>query len=348
MQFLSRSRLTRRAVALGIGLAAGAVATAAAQDKVVNLYSARHYQTDEKLYEGFTKATGIKVNRIEGKEDELIERIRTEGANSPADIVIMVDMGRIWKAEQAGVLAPVKSAQLEQRVPANLRDPEGKWFGFSTRARILVYDKAKLQPAQVARYESIASPDFKGKVCVRSGGHVYNLSLLSSIIATQGEEKAEAWARGVVANMGRPPQGGDTDQIKAVAAGQCEVAISNSYYIARIFNSTKDEDKAIAAKLAVMFPNQADRGTHVNVSGGGLVKTAPNKDNAIKFLEYLASDEAQRYFALGNNEYPVAEVKTHNKALESWGSFKMDQVNVGELGRNQAKAQAIMNKVGWK
>jgi iron(III) transport system substrate-binding protein len=233
-------------------------------------------------------------------------------------------------------------------VPANLRDPDGKWFGFSTRARVLVYAKDRLQPAQVARYESIASPDFKGKVCTRSGGHVYNLSLLSSIIATQGEEKAEAWARGVVAHMGRPPQGGDTDQLKAVAAGQCDVAISNSYYFARIVNSDKDEDKAIAAKLAIMFPNQADRGTHVNVSGGGLVKTAPNRDNAIKFLEYLISDDAQRYFANGNNEYPVTEIKTNNKALEGWGAFKVDQVNVGALGRNQAKAQAIYDKVGWK
>jgi iron(III) transport system substrate-binding protein len=257
-------------------------------------------------------------------------------------------MGRVWKAEAAGLLGPVKSAALEQRVPANLRDPEGKWFGFSTRARVLVYAKDKLQPAQVARYEDIASPTFKGKVCVRSGGHVYNLSLLASIIATQGEEKAEDWAKGVVANMGRPPQGGDTDQIKAVAAGQCDVAIANSYYVARIFNSTKDEDRVVAAKLAVSFPNQADRGTHVNVSGGGLVRTAPNKDNAITFLEYLVSDDAQRYFANGNNEYPVAEVKTDNKALESWGTFKMDQVNVGALGRNQAKAQAIFDKVGWK
>ncbi len=345
--------LSRRVMALALGasaIAAGTAVTApaGAQDKVVNLYTARHYQTDEKLYEGFTKLTGIKLNRIDGREDEIIERIRNEGANSPADIMITVDMGRIWKAEQAGLLAPVKSAVLDQRVPANLRDPEGKWFGFSTRARVLVYAKDKLQPGQVARYEDVASPNFKGKVCVRSGGHVYNLSLLASIIATQGEEKAEAWAKGVVANMGRPPQGGDTDQLKAVAAGQCDVAISNSYYFARILNSTKDEDKAIAAKLAIAFPNQADRGTHVNVSGGGLVKTAPNKDNAVKFLEYLVSDDAQRYFANGNNEFPVTEVKTDNKALESWGAFKVDQVNVGALGRNQAKAQAILDKVGWK
>ncbi|TXL69243.1 Fe(3+) ABC transporter substrate-binding protein [Vineibacter terrae] len=341
--------LSRRAMTLALAATAtGLAGVASAQDKVVNLYSARHYQTDEKLYEGFTRLTGIKVNRIEGKEDEIIERIRNEGANSPADLVITVDMGRIWKAEAAGLLGPVKSAVLEQRVPANLRDPEGRWFGFSTRARVLVYAKDKLQPAQVARYEDIASPGFKGKVCVRSGGHVYNLSLLASIIATQGEEKAEAWAKGVVAHMARPPQGGDTDQIKAVAAGQCDVAIANSYYVARIFNSTKDEDKAIAAKIAVSFPNQGDRGAHVNVSGGGMVKTAPNKDSAIRFLEYLVSDEAQRYFANGNNEYPVAEVKTDNKALESWGTFKMDQVNVGALGRNQAKAQAIFDKVGWK
>jgi iron(III) transport system substrate-binding protein len=345
--------LSRLATMLVLGfpvLATGiaVVTSARADEKVVNLYSARHYQTDEKLYEGFTRLTGIKVNRIEGKEDEIIERIRNEGANSPADIVITVDMGRIWKAQEAGLLAPVKSAVLEQRVPANLRDPEGRWFGFSKRARVLVYAKDRLQPAQVARYEDIANPTFRGKVCVRSGGHVYNLSLLASMVATQGAGKAETWARGVVANMGRPPQGGDTDQIRAVAAGQCDVAISNSYYVARIFNSSKDQDKAMAAKLAVAFPNQADRGTHVNVSGGGLVKTAPNRNHAVAFLEYMVSDDAQRYFANGNNEYPVAEVKTDNKTLESWGSFKMDQVNVGELGRNQAKAQAIFDKVGWK
>ncbi len=338
-----------RAVALALVMASSGLAgTAAAEDKVVNLYTGRHYQTDEKLYAEFTRQTGIKINRIEGKEDEIIERIRNEGANSPADVLITVDMGRIWKAEQAGLLAPVKSATLEQRIPSNLRDPEGKWFAFSTRARVLIYAKDRIKPEQVDRYEDLASAALKGKVCVRSSGNIYNLSLLASIIATQGEQKAEEWAKGVVANMARPPQGGDTDQIKAVAAGQCDVAVSNTYYFARILNSTKEDDKAIAAKLAISFPNQADRGTHVNISGGGLVKTAPNKQNGIKFLEYLVSDEAQRYFANGNNEYPVAEVKTDNKVLEGWGSFKTDKVNVGELGRNQAKAQAIFNKVGWK
>lgn len=345
--------LSRRALALAIGASAlvagvAAIGPARAQDKVVNLYSARHYQTDEKLYGDFTRLTGIKVNRIEGKEDEIIERIRNEGANSPADVLITVDMGRIWKAEQAGLLAPVKSAVLDQRIPSNLRDPEGKWFAFSTRARVLIYAKDRVKPDQVARYEDLASPALKGKVCVRSSSNIYNLSLLASIIATQGEAKAEEWARGVVANMARPPQGGDTDQIKAVAAGQCDVAVSNTYYFARIAKSSKDEDKAIAAKLAISFPNQADRGTHINISGGGLVKTSPNRENGIKFLEYLVSDDAQRYFANGNNEYPVAEVKTDNKVLESWGSFKTDRVNVGELGRNQAKAQAIFDKVGWK
>jgi iron(III) transport system substrate-binding protein len=343
------SAFSGRAVALALAIASSGLAgTAAADDKVVNLYTGRHYQTDEKLYAEFTRQTGITINRIEGKEDEIIERIRNEGANSPADVLITVDMGRIWKAEQAGLLAPVKSATLEQRIPANLRDPEGKWFAFSTRARVLIYARDRIKPEQVDRYEDLASPALKGKVCVRSSGNIYNLSLLASIIATQGEQKAEEWARGVVANMARPPQGGDTDQIKAVAAGQCDVAVSNTYYFARILNSTKEDDKAIAGKLAISFPNQADRGTHVNISGGGLVKTAPNKQNGIRFLEYLVSDEAQRYFANGNNEYPVAEVKTDNKVLEGWGSFKTDKVNVGELGRNQAKAQAIFNKVGWK
>jgi iron(III) transport system substrate-binding protein len=321
---------------------------ALAQDKVVNLYTGRHYQTDEKLYEGFTKATGIKINRIEGSEDEIIERIRNEGANSPADVLITVDVGRLWRAQQAGLFGQVKSPGLEARIPANLRDPNGEWFGFSTRARVLVYAKDKVKPAEVARYEDLAAPTMKGRICARSGGHVYNLALLASIIAADGESKAEAWAKSVAGNLARAPKGGDTDQIRAVGAGECDVAISNTYYFVRLMNSTKPEDKELVAKLAVSFPNQADRGTHVNISGGGMVKTAPNKENARRLLEYLASDEAQKYFSDGNNEWPAAEVKTENKALNSLGTFKVDHVNVGTLGRNQPTAQAIYNRAGWK
>jgi iron(III) transport system substrate-binding protein len=324
------------------------VAAAPVMAQQVNLYTARHYQTDEKLYSDFTKATGIKVNRIDAKEDEIIERIRTEGANSPADVMITVDMGRIWKAEQAGILQPVKSAALDKAVPAYLRDPDGKWFGFSARARVLIIAKDKVKPGELKDYEDLAKPEWKGRICARSGSHIYNLSLLSSMITTMGEAKAEAWAKGVKDNLARAPQGGDTDQIKAVAAGQCDVAISNSYYFVRLVNSTKDDDKAVVAKTQVVFPNQGNRGTHVNVSGGGVAKNSPNKDAAVKFLEYLASDTAQLYFANGNNEWPVTEVPVDNKGLASLGNFKRDSVNVAELGRNQAKAQAIMDKVGWK
>jgi iron(III) transport system substrate-binding protein len=321
---------------------------ALAQDKVVNLYTGRHYQTDEKLYEGFTKATGIKINRIEGSEDEIIERIRNEGANSPADVLITVDVGRLWRAQQAGLFGQVKSQTLEQRIPANLRDPDGEWFGFSTRARVLVYAKDKVKPAEVARYEDLAVPTMKGRICARSGGHVYNLALLASIIAADGEARAEEWAKAVAGNLARAPKGGDTDQIRAVGAGECDVAITNTYYFVRLMNSVKPEDKELVAKLAVSFPNQADRGTHVNVSGGGMVKTAKNKENAQRLLEYLASDEAQKYFSDGNNEWPAAEVKTENKALLSLGTFKVDRANIGTLGRNQATAQAIYNRAGWK
>jgi iron(III) transport system substrate-binding protein len=321
---------------------------ALAQDKVVNLYTGRHYQTDEKLYEGFTKATGIKINRIEGSEDEIIERIRNEGANSPADVLITVDVGRLWRAQQAGLFGQVKSQTLEQRIPANLRDPDGEWFGFSTRARVLVYAKDKVKPAEVARYEDLAVPTMKGRICARSGGHVYNLALLASIIAADGEARAEEWAKAVAGNLARAPKGGDTDQIRAVGAGECDVAITNTYYFVRLMNSAKPEDKELVAKLAVSFPNQADRGTHVNVSGGGMVKTAKNKENAQRLLEYLASDEAQKYFSDGNNEWPAAEVKTENKALLSLGTFKVDRANIGTLGRNQATAQAIYNRAGWK
>ena len=319
-----------------------------AQEKVLNLYSSRHYQTDEALYSNFTRQTGIRINRIEAPEDALIERLRNEGAASPADVLVTVDAGRLWRAEQLSLFQPVRSAMLDSRVPENLRHPDGLWFGFSTRARVIVYNKDAVKPGEIRSYEDLADPKWKGKVCMRSSSNMYNLSLAAALVSHAGEQKTEEWARGVVANFARDPKGGDTDQIKAVFAGQCDVALSNSYYYVRIVNSDKAEDKAIVAKTQVVFPNQGNRGTHVNVSGGGLVKNAPNKDAAIKFLEYLASDSAQIYFANGNNEWPVTEVPIDNKGLASLGNFKRDAVNVAELGRNQAKAQAIMDKVGWK
>ncbi|WP_458763168.1 Fe(3+) ABC transporter substrate-binding protein [Cupriavidus basilensis] len=342
-------RLLPRATALA-ALAVLALPPAAhAQEKVLNLYTARHYQTDEALYANFTKQTGIKINRIEGQEDPLLERIKSEGANSPADVFITVDIGRLWRAQQAGVFAPLKSSVLESRIPANYRDPNGDWFGFSARARVIAYNKAAVKPGDIKNYEDLADPKWKGKLCIRSSGHVYNLSLMSSLIAHDGEAKTEQWTRGVVANLARAPKGGDTDQLKAVAAGECDIAVANTYYIARILKSAKPEDKAVAEKLGVLWPNQASQGVHMNISGGGMLKHAPNKASARAFLEYLASDDAQRYFADGNNEWPVVEsVKISNPALEALGSFKADKISVAELGKHQPQAQKLADKAGYK
>ena len=321
--------------------------TANASDKVLNLYSARHYQTDEALYANFTAQTGIKINRIEAKEDELLERIRNEGANSPADIFITVDAARLAKADELGLFAPVDSKILLSRLPANLHGND--WFAFSTRARVILYNKEMVNAADVQNYEDLAAPKLKGKVCSRSGAHPYNLSLMSALIAHQGEAKAEAWARGVVANFARAPKGGDTDQIKAVSAGECGVAISNSYYLARLLRSDKAEDRKLMEKVAIVWPNQSTTGAHINISGGGMLKTAPNKAAAIKFLEYLVSDDAQRYFADGNNEWPaVPSVAVKNPALEAMGKFKADNLSIATLAKNAAAAQRIYDRAGWR
>jgi len=328
-------------------LAALLVQPASAADAELNLYSARHYQTDEALYANFTRQTGIKINRIEAKEDELLERIRNEGAQSPADVFITVDATRLAMADQLGLFAPVKSKVLEERIPAHLRSPD--WFAFSTRARVILYNKAAIKPEDVKSYEDLANPKLKGQVCTRSGAHPYNLSLLASIVSHHGEQKAAEWARGVVANFARAPKGGDTDQIRAVAAGECGVAISNSYYFARMMRSTKPEDRKIVAALGVIWPNQQTTGTHINISGGGMLKHAPHKEAAIKFLEYLVSDDAQRYFADGNNEWPVvASVKTDNPALAALGNFKADTLSIPAMAKNVVTAQKIADRAGWK
>lgn len=338
-------RYPKSALALIVTFGITSVATAA--DTELNLYSARHYQTDEALYANFTKQTGIRINRIEAKEDELLERIRNEGAHSPADVFITVDAARLAKADELGLFAPFDSKVIEQRIPAHLRSKD--WAAFSTRARLIVYNKAVLKAEDVKNYEDLAQPKLKGQVCMRSGAHPYNLSLLASMIAHHGEKKAEEWAKGVVANFARTPKGGDTDQIKAVAAGECGVTISNSYYLARLMRSGKPEDRKVVEAIGIVWPNQATTGVHINISGGGILKTAPNKEAAKKFLDYLASDEAQRYFADGNNEWPAAtNVKTDNPALAALGSFKADTLPIIELAKNAALAQKIYDRVGWK
>jgi iron(III) transport system substrate-binding protein len=320
---------------------------ASAEDKTLNLYSARHYQTDEALYANFSRQSGIKINRIEAKEDELLERIRNEGANSPADVFLTVDAARLAKADELGLFAPVKSAVLEQRIPANLRSAD--WFAFSTRARVIIVNKDLVKPEDAQTYEDLANPRLKGKVCSRSGSHPYNISLMAALIAHLGEARAEEWARGVVANFARAPKGGDTDQIKSVAAGECGVAVSNSYYLARLLRSDKADERRLMERVTIIWPNQNSYGTHINISGGGMLKTAPNKESAVKFLEYLASDDAQRYFADGNNEWPaVASVVVRNPALDAMGKFRADNLPVATLARNAVAAQRAFDRAGWK
>jgi iron(III) transport system substrate-binding protein len=327
----------------------GIMGSAWAQGKELNLYSSRHYQTDEALYSNFTRQTGIRINRIEGTEDALLERLKNEGRNSPADVLLTVDVARLWRAQQMNLFQPVRSAVLEQRIPAHLREPGGHWFSFSKRARVIVYNKRLVNPDAVQNYEDLAAPAMRGKVCTRSLSHVYNLSLMSALIDHLGEERAQQWARGVKANLARDPKGGDTDQIRSVAAEECQVAISNTYYYVRLANSKKAEDRAVADKVGVVFPNQKSFGTHINISGGGVLRHAPHREHAIRFLEYLASDEAQSYFANGNNEWPaVASVRLQNPALAALGTFKEDLINVGRLAQNQPLAQKTFNIVGLK
>lgn len=339
--------ITRMVLAAAVLL--GTLGAAQAEEKELNIYSSRHYQTDEALYAGFTEATGIEINRLEADEDALIERLRNEGARSPADVFITTDAGRLWRAEQLGLLQPVHSKGLEGRIPESFREPDGHWFGFSLRARVIAYNEARVEPEEIPTYESLADPRWKGRICVRSGTHIYNLSLMAALIEHLGEQEAEAWAAAVRENLARAPKGGDTDQIRSVAAGECDVAIINHYYYARLAGSEKPEDRAVAEKVGLVFPNQATWGTHVNISGAGVAKHAPHRAAAVKFLEYLASDDAQRYFAAGNNEWPVVEgAQAANPVLASFGDFKQDGLNVSAFGRNQAAAQRVFDRVGWR
>ncbi|MGF1603062.1 MAG: Fe(3+) ABC transporter substrate-binding protein [Thermosynechococcaceae cyanobacterium] len=316
--------------------------------QVVNVYSSRHYDTDQLLYDEFTQETSIKVNIVEGKDDEILERIKNEGANTQADVLVMVDAGRLWRAEKANLLQSTTSSVLDEKIPASLRHPKGLWFGLTRRARVIVYNKARVKPDEVSTYEDLAQPKWKGRVCVRSSSNVYNQSLLGSMIESQGVAKTEAWAKGLVRNLARPPEGGDSTQIKAVAAGQCDVALVNHYYAARLADSQKPEDQDVTAKISVLFPNQGDRGTHVNISGAGVVVNAPHQANAVKFLEYLVSPEAQTIFADSNNEYPVVQGIKNSKIINTYGEFKADTVNVSAYGRNNPEAIKIADRAGWK
>lgn len=328
---------------------------AVAQDKVLNIYSARHYQSDEVMYDTFTRTTGIKINRVDADDAGIVARLRTEGAASPADIVLLVDAARMAAADAQGLFQPIKSAKLDAAIPDNLRAQRTAngvtWTGFSTRARVIVYDPKRVKPEDVQTYEQLADPKLKGMLCTRSGSHPYNLSLFATVVERVGDAKGEAWLKGLVNNMARAPKGGDTDQVRAVAAGECAVAITNSYYLARLIKSGKAEDRAVMDKVRVVHPNQATTGTHVNIAGAAVAKHAKNRDHAIQFMEFLASPFAQDYFANGNNEYPAAKgVVIDNPALNSIGgkSFKVENIPLAAVARNLTKIQQMLDRVGFK
>jgi iron(III) transport system substrate-binding protein len=313
----------------------------------LNLYSSRHYDTDEKLYSDFTEQTGITINRIEGKADELLARMQAEGANSPADILVTVDTSRLSRAKNMGLLQSVDSEILEERIPSNLQDTENEWFGFSQRARIIFYAKDTVDTPPLT-YLDLADPAYEGKVCIRSSSNEYNQTLLAAIVTHYGEEKATAWAQGVVDNMARAPQGGDTDQLRGLVSGECEVAVSNTYYFARALRTDVDGVSGEIDKIGWVFPDQEDIGAHMNLSGAGVAANAPNRDNAVKFLEYLSSESAQVYFSTGNDEFPAVKGVPLADSVAKLGEFKADDVNLSEVAENIPTAQKIFDAVGWE
>lgn len=339
-----RSRFLMLAGLLALGLF-GAAAQAAEE---VNLYSARKEELIKPLLERFTKETGIEVNLVTGNADALLQRLQSEGRNTPADLLLTTDAGRLHRAREAGVLQPIDSAALKDAIPASYRDPEGYWYGLSLRARPIMYVKGKVDPAELSTYEALADPKWKGRICIRSSDNIYNQSLVASMIASNGVKATEAWARGFVANFARPPRGGDRDQISAAAAGRCDIAIANTYYLAMMLNGSDATQREAAQKIGVFWPNQDDRGTHVNVSGAGVTAAAPNKANAIKLLEFMSKAESQRWYAETNHEYPVREGVAWSHTLEDWGQFKADSVNMGKLGELNAEALMLMDRAGWK
>ena len=332
--------------ALIVLAAMGAAGTAFAEGEV-NLYSSRHYDTDERLYSDFEEATGITINRIEGNADELIARMRAEGQNSPADVLLTVDTSRLERAKQAELLQPVESDVLEARIPDYLQDADNQWFGFSQRARILFYDKADVAtPPQT--YADLVKSDYKGMICIRSSTNVYMQTLLAAIIEHEGEDAARDWAAGVVANFARDPQGGDTDQLRGIVSGECDIAMSNTYYFSRALRTEVDGLSGAIDGIGWVFPDQNGNGAHMNLSGAGVAKYSPNRDNAVRFLEYLASDQAQVYFSAGNDEYPAVDGVALSPSVEKMGEFKPDEVDLSAVAQNLAAATRIYAEVGWE
>lgn len=314
----------------------------------INLYSSRHYDSDAELYEEFSQTTGIKVNLIEGNDDELIERIKTEGENSPADVLITVDVARLWRSQTDGLLQPIESEVLVSEIPAQLRSSDNTWFGLTKRARIIVYNTDTVEASELSTYEDLADPKWEGRFCVRSSGNTYNQSLVAAKIVELGEPATEEWVKGLVSNFAREPEGNDTAQIKAVAAGECDVALVNSYYVARLRSSEDPQDQEIVANIGAFFPNQAEGGTHINISGAAIVANAPNIDEAQQFLEFMVTPEAQEIFANNNNEYPVIDELEPNETVKEFGDWVASDLPLESFGEKNADAVKLMDRAGWK
>ncbi|KIL44058.1 iron deficiency-induced protein A [Jeotgalibacillus alimentarius] len=314
----------------------------------VNLYTGRHYETDQALYDQFTEETGIEVNVIQGKDDELIARLEREGVASEADVFMTADAGRLHRAKDLELLQPIESDTLNENIPENLRDTDNQWYGLTKRARVIVYDPEKVDAEEIQTYESLAEENMAGRVLIRSSENIYNQSLVASMIALEGEEAAKEWSEGIVNNMARDPEGGDRDQAKGIAAGEGDVAVMNTYYLGQMLNSEDEEEVKVAEGLEIVFPNQDTTGTHVNISGAGVTASSKNTENAQKFIEFLSSEEAQAEFSEANYEYPANANVEASELLQSWGEFKEQDINLTELGENNARALQIMNEVGWK
>jgi iron(III) transport system substrate-binding protein len=338
-------RLSFRLASLALAAILG---SAAASAEEVNVYSARKDHLIKPVLDEFTKQTGVKVNLLSAGEDQLLERLRSEGARSPADLFVTTDVAHLHKARVAGVLQPVSSPVLDKNIPAKFRDPQGYWFGLSARARVVFYAKDRVKPGELSTYEDLTDPKWKGRICVRSSSSTYNQSLLAHLIAVHGPDKAEAWAKAVVDNLARKPQGGDRDQILAVAAGQCDLAIANTYYYGNLVASEKAQEREAAAKVGVLFPDQQGRGAHMNVAGAGVAASAKNKAAAVKLIEFLSGPEAQRMFAEANSEYPVLPSAKLSPVVAAWGPLKGDDINVAMLGENNPLAVRIFDRVGWR
>jgi iron(III) transport system substrate-binding protein len=335
------------AAAAGLTALSPAVVSAVRADEV-NVYSYRQEVLIRPLLDAFTEATGITVNVVSGKADALLERLRSEGDNSPADVLLTADAGRLIRARAAGVLQAVRSPALEAAIPHQYRDPDGYWYGLSVRARPIVYARDRVDPAELSTYAALAEPAWKGRICVRSSGNVYNQSMLAAMVAHHGAEASEAWARGLVANLARPPKGGDRDQIRAVAAGECDLALVNTYYLARMATSSNADDREVADKVAVFWPDQHGHGAHVNISGAAVTRSAKHADAALALIEFLSADKAQEIYAGTVQEYPVRTDIPPSDLVAAWGPFKADDLNLAELGRNNAAAVRIADRAGWR